>query len=336
MRRVLLVAKVSAVGLVGFKGWKMYQRKKCFEDANSPADLIAEDNDFNYAKALPMHDGSKFAGNISFFGNRFGEGESWDKIGHYKGWWVNNVKSGHGVLKYQNGFIYEGEFANDLPNGHGTLTLRDGTVYEGEFVNGILQGQPRILNRLTYVYEGDTLDGKAHGRGTMTYRWGTVLEGEFCEGELTGQGKMTLNGKVSEGEFKNSELHGHGTVTLESNAGTLEGTFVHGRMHGKSSFTLQVGISGYLTMVCDNINGPASLVSPEGVLYEGNMISKYMHGHCKFTACNGLESAEGCFEYGVMVGRWTFTDFLGRVYSADFPISTWDLIIILYRRMLCL
>lgn len=75
-----------------------------------------------------MADGSKYVGVLQD-GKCCGEGESWDKNGHYKGQWVDNVKCGTGVFTFSNGCTYEGQFANDHPNGQGKMTLPGGKVF---------------------------------------------------------------------------------------------------------------------------------------------------------------------------------------------------------------
>ena len=147
------------------------------EQAVTPGSGVQLQSDPICPEEFTMADGSKYVGVLQD-GQRCGEGESWDKKGHYKGTWINNVKCGLGIFTYTTGCVYEGAFANDQPNGLGKMTLRDGKVFEGEFVNGVLQGQPRTLMFPSACYHGDVLNNMPHGKGRMEYNNGSVLEGE--------------------------------------------------------------------------------------------------------------------------------------------------------------
>lgn len=48
----------------------------------------------------------------------------------YEGQWVDNLRSGQGVLYYADGGKYEGYFKNDKMNGRGIMSYADGKRYE--------------------------------------------------------------------------------------------------------------------------------------------------------------------------------------------------------------
>lgn len=49
----------------------------------------------------------------------------------YKGNFLNEEKTGKGIITYSNGNSYDGDWKNDEPNGYGTFYWADGKRYEG-------------------------------------------------------------------------------------------------------------------------------------------------------------------------------------------------------------
>lgn len=58
----------------------------------------------------------------------------------FEGMWVDGVKKGNGVIRYNNKDRYEGNFDSDLPNGIGKYYFSNGDIYEGPFKNGFQHG----------------------------------------------------------------------------------------------------------------------------------------------------------------------------------------------------
>ncbi len=232
-----------------------------------------------------MADGSKYVG-VRQDGQRCGEGESWDKKGHYKGSGVGNVKGGQGGFKFANGYTYEGQFDNDLLNGHGKMTLRDGEVFEGEFVNGVLQGQPRCLTFPWGRFEGDTLNNLPHGFGRKVYNDGVLEEGEFFEGLASGQFKrIDLEGTVLEGEFANNVItSGKATFTCGS---VMEGTFIDYQLHGPGRMYLPGEYDFVGLFVNGNRHGPGRCTTADGSVCEETYVDDKLHGRTRRVYPNG-------------------------------------------------
>jgi len=63
----------------------------------------------------------------------------------YKGNWVNDKKSGNGMLIYSNKEIYTGEWVNDKKSGKGMRTYSNKEIYTGEWVNNKRFGKGKII-----------------------------------------------------------------------------------------------------------------------------------------------------------------------------------------------
>lgn len=59
----------------------------------------------------------------------------------YTGQFENDLRSGKGTLKLEDGEEYKGEFFEGLPNGQGTYKFTNGDFYSGEFLDGEMNGE---------------------------------------------------------------------------------------------------------------------------------------------------------------------------------------------------
>lgn len=60
---------------------------------------------------------------------------------HFEGNFVNNQKSGKGVLYTKEGEMYYGFWEKDLFNGRGVYKYKNGDIYDGYWVNGMKEGE---------------------------------------------------------------------------------------------------------------------------------------------------------------------------------------------------
>ena len=65
-----------------------------------------------------------------------GQGELTQANGIYIGEFVNDVKNGKGIFKWQDGTQYEGEFLNGKQHGNGIITDKNGRKKDEKFHNG--------------------------------------------------------------------------------------------------------------------------------------------------------------------------------------------------------
>lgn len=104
----------------------------------------------------------------------------------YKGDWVNGIRHGKGVIKYNNG-IYEGEWINDKRNGEGIYTWNDGKKYEGTYVDdardgyGVFYGWIDLTNGFSGTYYGESKNDEFNGHGKFYFDNGDKFEGDYKE-----------------------------------------------------------------------------------------------------------------------------------------------------------
>ena len=65
--------------------------------------------------------------------------------------------------------VFEGEFSDDLKNGHGTMRWRDGRVFEGEFFNDVrVEGKMTYPSGLYLAYDGEWSNNLYEGVGELS------------------------------------------------------------------------------------------------------------------------------------------------------------------------
>ncbi|MDR2590467.1 MAG: hypothetical protein LBC71_05735 [Oscillospiraceae bacterium] len=122
----------------------------------------------------------------------------------YEGDWVNDRRSGRGVMTHPSGDIYEGEWRNDQYNGWGVYTFADGRIFEGNWVNDVFSGSGVMTWPNGDRYEGEVHNSYAHGHGTFTWSDGEKYTGEFFNGLFHGWGTYTFaSGTVKQGRWEN-------------------------------------------------------------------------------------------------------------------------------------
>ena len=62
--------------------------------------------------------------------------QSKDGFSSYTGSWRDNMRDGHGIMKYKDGSEYEGGWQSDKRHGHGKMSYADGSEYVGHFYEG--------------------------------------------------------------------------------------------------------------------------------------------------------------------------------------------------------
>jgi hypothetical protein len=122
---------------------------------------------------------------------------------------VNNKKSGKGVVMYVDGRRYEGDFVNGQHSGKGKLTYASGHVYFGDFTAGKRSGFGATALVGGQRHEGDYLNDQYEGNGVYTWPDGSRYEGQWVANEQEGFGIMTYgNGDRYEGAWRKSEKLG--------------------------------------------------------------------------------------------------------------------------------
>ena len=127
----------------------------------------------------------------------------------YYGQMEDNMRSGFGIMKYDNGRTYEGNWNKDLRNGFGFEIFPNANSYKGDYQNG-----------------------KAHGKGIYKWYNGETYDGDWVEGYKEGKGHW--KGKNCEnysGDWKRSQPDGIG-LFICGNGGIYKGEWQKGLKHG--------------------------------------------------------------------------------------------------------
>lgn len=84
----------------------------------------------------------------------------------YTGEFVNNLKVGKGIMRYNFGAIYDGEWQNDIRQGYGTVYWESGLEFlkfEGDFENDWIKGHGTM-----YYADGRTVTGTWEGTNLIS------------------------------------------------------------------------------------------------------------------------------------------------------------------------
>ena len=168
------------------------------------------------------------------------------KDGFYKGYAINDVPSGHGIMEYTSGGRYEGNFIKGSRNGKGKFFFTAGDVYDGDWVNGTRTGKGTYTFANGNVYVGAFIDNKRTGKGKLTYANGDVYEGDFVEGYRTGKGVYVwkATGNTYAGDFVNNLRSGKGTFTWRNGqwkGDTYYGDWKDDKRTGMGTYTFANG-----------------------------------------------------------------------------------------------
>lgn len=212
----------------------------------------------------------------------------------YFGNFKNNKKEGYGELYFKNDDSYKGEWKDDKFNGIGHYSYSDGSYYKGTWENGLLSGMGTIEND-SCNFTGEIKDGIISGYGEVIYvESGDKYEGYFEENTKSGLGVYSYNnGNHYEGEFKNGLFNGNGVFTYK-NGSQYQGEFYNGKIYGEGSLYLNEGASTIIyTAVWDGESGfpqQASILFPNGDLYEGDLENGFPSHNGKWTTLNEREA----------------------------------------------
>ncbi|OMJ67734.1 hypothetical protein SteCoe_35027 [Stentor coeruleus] len=125
-------------------------------------------------------------------GKRSGMGELTTESGHvYTGEWKDDLMSGQGIYKYNNGDIYKGGWVYNQRHGYGEFTTDKLGIYKGNWENDHQKGQGISEYKNGTVYNGNWTEGKMEGYGKMIWKQGFTYEGEFKKNFTSNKGKCS-------------------------------------------------------------------------------------------------------------------------------------------------
>lgn len=112
----------------------------------------------------------------------------------YKGAWLADRKTGHGVVDTRTAQRYEGELAQNRRHGFGVLAQRvPGTAvfrlsYRGMWQQGRMHGAGMRAFPDGSFYVGDFRRGQRHGHGRQWYADGAFFDGQYVNDMRQGLG----------------------------------------------------------------------------------------------------------------------------------------------------
>jgi hypothetical protein len=109
----------------------------------------------------------------------------------YDGYWLWNMKHGHGEAQSATGDIYRGQFIRGRRHGNGHIEFASGKVFTGFFKNGGIRQGTMTYNEDSSKYTGAFKGGKRSGQGSMKYADGTVYYGAWKRDKRHGHGVLT-------------------------------------------------------------------------------------------------------------------------------------------------
>ncbi|KAH1000074.1 MORN repeat-containing protein 3 [Dendroctonus ponderosae] len=153
----------------------------------------------------------------------------------YVGEWLEDQKTGKGVIGTRDGQRYEGELAQNRRHGFGVLAQRiPGTdvfrlSYRGNWQRGRMHGEGLRVFPDGSFYIGLFRHGKRHGHGRQWYADGAFFDGQYVSDVREGLGLLIrADGNRFEGEWKKDRQHGRGRFYHLKSGQLQEGVWVDG------------------------------------------------------------------------------------------------------------
>lgn len=157
------------------------------------------------------------------------------------------------------------------------------------------------------VWEGPfSEDGLPHGKGVMKYPPAPV-----------GEDEEEKPGDSYEGTFEHGKRHGKGTYTWGKTGATFVGTYKDGVKHGQGKMTFPDKSTYEGGWVNEVIEGTGRYIYSTGDIYQGEFMAGKRHGqgsyHNKTVGCQFVGRWQ---EGGFVAGHWILKD--GSMFAGSF------------------
>ena len=131
----------------------------------------------------------------------------------FEGYFFFEFLTGNGKLFYNSGnlkgSIYDGSISNGLRSGKGIMIFNNGNRYEGDWKNDKIEGKGIMNFNIGNGYEGDWKNDKIVGKGIMIFNGGDRYEGDQKNNVYEGKGiYFWKDGRKYEGNWKNDKREG--------------------------------------------------------------------------------------------------------------------------------
>jgi len=227
---------------------------------------------------------------------------------HYDGHWVNDKRSGPGMLTIEDHagkvlYTYDGEWLADARHGSGSCVHKGREKYSGQWVKNLYHGSGSFVDKEGAVYEGDWLEGKFDGVGKHVSKCDTYM-GDFKAGHRHGLGQLLrrcpveVKGSVFgpeslyAGQWREGMRHFNGK-SMCSRA-EYDGQWVNGMRHGQGLFSSEgYTLEGPWSRDLPDEAGVHLLFYPDGSKYTGMLKCRAVFDSTGELICDGVGDAEG-------------------------------------------
>lgn len=229
--------------------------------------------------------------------------------------YVGSTKNGflhgkNGHMNYYNGNKYTGDFVNNVKSGVGLLELV--CVAESSRINAT---RDSTLQPVLGTYDGCFQDDYMWGEGTFSFPDGSFYKGQFELDKFNGYGKLEYaNGDSYSGNFRNNHRSGEGIMRY-ANGEHYTGFFLNDYKHGH-------GVMGYIngdvyagSFQHDKRWGEGEYVYSNGDVYKGQFEGNKRNGFGVYTHIDSGEVYSGQWENSVPSGQGVYIYASGDTFS---------------------
>ena len=237
----------------------------------------------------------------------------------YIGNWLNDKKSGYGIIKYGEKKKNSNLLENDKNKNSIEFTFNK--KYKNNFENKLLESNRYNFENNSIIFKGYFKNNKKEGYGESYEKKGDIYKGNWENSMKNGKGKMeykigkyinkniNIICKIYNGEWKNDKWNGKGIITLEDGR-IIEGYFINDNIDisKNSKITYKNGNIYYGLINNDyNKNGIGELKFYNGNIYDGNWKNDLKNGKGKYYYTN-----ESIFE-----GEWENDKIINGIFYSD-------------------
>lgn len=174
---------------------------------------------------------------------RFGKGE-------YTGEFVDGIRNGYGVMRFENYDCYTGDWMDGQMNGVGKYEFYDEKkdrythIYEGQFYQGCREGKGKMTYANRDVYQGMWQNNRRTGEGICWFANGNVFHGIWKFDSMVRGVYRKKSGELYDGELKDGKYNGYGKLFWPS-GNWFEGIFKENKPFKGMMFSLDGKISEF-------------------------------------------------------------------------------------------
>ncbi|MEN9341970.1 MAG: hypothetical protein RIQ54_226, partial [Candidatus Parcubacteria bacterium] len=214
----------------------------------------------------------------------------------YEGEWLNDSKTGFGIVRHSNGAKYVGEFTEGKSNGLGVLYFPN-TDPKGRYsYEGLQENDKKIKGKL--LFNDGNFEFVFKVRKTSSYGQNSATMNRQAEQLPLKTKGENPNNLASCPKDKNARFHNCWGILTFENGDRYVGEFKDNKRNGQGTYTWPDG-SKYAGEYKDNIkDGQGTYTWPDGSKYAGEWKDDDVHGRGIQYSSNGSVFRSGFFANG--------------------------------------